>query len=183
MPGLTVFRPADGVETAIAYAWTLQEAQGPVAFSLSRQGLPALERPEGFELEDVFRGAYAIRESASSPDVVLMASGSEVGLCVEAAEKLAEAGVEARVVSAPSLELFESRPEEEQLVLLPDDGTPIVAVEAGCGERFRRYTGRSGLVHGLKRFGESGPYKDLADHFGFTPEKLSRRVLEHLGRG
>jgi len=113
---------------------------------------------------------------------VLLASGSEVALCADAAARLAEQAVEARVVSVPSLELFAARPESEQLALVPDDGTPVVAVEAGCGERFRRLVGRRGLVYGLDRFGESAPYKDLAEHFGFTPEKLAKRVLEHLGR-
>lgn len=183
LPGMTLFRPADGIETAMAYAWTLSKADGPVALSLSRQGLPALERPGSFELSDVFGGAYAVREPEGAPEVVLLASGSEVALCLDTADRLAEAGVAARVVSAPSLELFGARPEAEQLALVPDDGTPIVAVEAGCGERFRRYVGRRGLIHGLQRFGESAPYKVLADHFGFTPEKLSQRVLAHLGRG
>lgn len=182
MPGLTVFRPADGVETAMAYGWGLQHAQGPIALSLSRQGLPALDRPEGFELKDILRGAYRVRDTADSPDVILLASGSEVALCLETADSLAKGGVEAQVVSMPSLELFDAQSESEQLKLIPDDGTPVVAVEAGCGERFRRYVGRRGLIHGLKRFGESAPYKDLATRFGFTPEALSRSVQEHLER-
>jgi transketolase len=183
MPGLAVFRPADGVETAMAYAWILQKAEGPAALSLSRQGLRALERPADFELQDVWKGAYAVVEPDGAPDVVLLATGSEVALCVDAAERLAKAGLETRVVSVPCLELFLARSESEQLALVPDDGTAIVAVEAGVGESFRRLVGRDGLVYGLDRFGESAPYKDLADHFGFTPEKLAKRVLEHLGRG
>ncbi len=182
IPGLTVFRPADGLETALAYAWILQKASGPAMLSLSRQTLRALVRPAGFEQQDVWKGAYAVVETRGAPDVVLMASGSEVALCVDTAALLAKQGVSARVVSAPCLELFDARPEAEQLALVPDDGTPIVAVEAGCAESFRRYVGRSGLIHGITRFGESAPDKVLADHFGFVPEKLARRVLAHLGR-
>ena len=182
MPGLTVFRPADGVETAMAYGWALQNSQGPVALSLSRQALPALDRPEGFDFKEVWRGAYTVRATMDPPDVILLASGSEVSLCLETAAALAAGGVEARVVSMPSLELFQSQSEAEQLRLIPDDGTPIVAVEAGCGERFRRYVGRQGLIHGLKHFGESAPYKQLAERFGFTPEALSQSVREHLDR-
>ena len=182
MPGLTIFRPADGVETAMAYAWALQKAEGPVALSLSRQGLPALERPEDFDLKEIHRGAYSVRQTDGKPDVLLLASGSEVALCLETAEQLATAGIQASVVSMPSLELFQSQSEADQLALIPDDGTPVVAVEAGCGERFRRYVGRRGLIHGIQHFGESAPYKQLAERFGFTPAALSQRVREHLGR-
>jgi transketolase len=183
IPGLTVFRPADGVETAMAYAWILQKAGGPSMLALSRQGLRALERPTGFEPQDVWKGAYVVGESSGAPDVVMLASGSEVALCLDAARLLAESGVSARVVSAPCLELFDARPQNEQLAVVPDDGTPIVAVEAGCGESFRRYVGRNGLIYGINHFGESAPDEVLADHFGFVPEKLAKRVLEHLGRG
>jgi transketolase len=180
IPGLTVFRPADGVETAMAYAWALQRAEGPVIFSLTRQGLEAVDRPESFELEDVWKGAYGVREPGRTPDVVLVASGSEVSLASQAAEGLAERGIEARVVSMPSLELFRAQPEVDQLALVPDDGTPIVAVEAGRGESYRGLVGRRGLIIGMAHFGESAPAGKLAEEFGFTPGSVADRVAEHI---
>ena len=183
VPGLTIFRPADGVETAMAYAWALQRADGPVLFSLTRQGLKAVERPEGFELEDVWKGAYGVREPGRAPDVVLVASGSEVSLACEAAEGLAAKGVEARVVSMPCLELFFAQPEADQLALVPDDGTPLVAIEAGRGESYRGLVGRRGLVIGMPHFGESAPAGRLAEEFGFTPSAVADRVAKHLSDG
>jgi transketolase len=180
VPGLTLFRPADGVETAMAYAWALQHADGPVLFALTRQGLKGLTRPADFELEDVWKGAYRVREPERSADVVLVASGSEVSLACEAAAVLAVQGVEARIVSMPCLELFNAQPEADQLALVPDDGTPVVAIEAGRGESYRGLVGRRGLVIGMSWFGESAPAGRLAEEFGFTPNGVATRVAEYL---
>jgi transketolase len=139
-----------------------------------------VDRLEGFELEDVWKGAYGVREPGRSPDVVLVASGSEVSLASEAAEGLAERGIEARVVSMPRLELFFAQPEADQLALVPDDGTPVVAVEAGRGESYRRLVGRRGLIIGMAHFGESAPAGKLAEEFGFTPGAVADRVAEHI---
>ncbi|MBW2363389.1 MAG: transketolase [Deltaproteobacteria bacterium] len=182
IPNFTVFRPADGVETAMAYAWVLQRAEGPVALSLTRQGLPALERPAGFQSEDVWKGAYSVREPDGKPDLVILASGSEVSLALGAADQLAGEGVSARVVSMPCIDLFAEQPEADQLALIPDDGTPLVGVEAGRGESYRRFVGRSGLVYGVQRFGASAPAGDLAAHLGFTPDALAAAIRTHLGR-
>jgi len=183
IPGLTVFRPADGLETAMAYAWALQRAEGPVALSLSRQKVVALKREAGFRLEDVWRGAYVLSQPSGPPDVVLAASGSEVPLACETASMLAERGLAARVVSVPSLELFWQQPADERAAVVPDDGTPVVAVEAARGQAFGRLVGPRGLIVGMDRFGASAPWEQLADHFGFTPEKLTARVAEFLGSG
>ena len=180
VPGLTTFRPADGVETAMAYAWALQRADGPVLFALTRQGLKGFARPAGFELEDVWKGGYRVREPARAPDVVLVASGSEVPLSLAAAESLAAGGTEARVVSMPCLELFLAQSESDQLALVPDDGTPVVAVEAGRGESYRRFVGRNGLIIGIPHFGESAPAGRLGEEFGFTPGSVAARVGEYL---
>ncbi len=180
IPDLTLFRPADGVETAMAYAWIVQRAEGPALLSLSRQKLAALERPAGFELEDIWKGAYPVQPGEGEPDVVLMASGSEVALACQAAARLAASGVVARVISAPCLELFAAQPESYQLALVPNDGTPVVAIEAGRGESFRRYVGRDGLILGVQGFGASAPAADLAEEFGFTPEQVAERVLAKL---
>ncbi len=176
VPGLTVFRPADGVETAMAYAWYLEKSRGPVLLSLTRQGVPALERSAPFAAEDVWKGAYVVTEPSRKPDVVLLATGSEVSLAVAAAEELSRDGVQARVVSMPCVDLFLEQPEADQDAVLPDDGTPVVAIEAGRAESLRRFVGRRGLVIGMDGFGASAPYKALADHFGFTPESVAKRV-------
>jgi transketolase len=151
-----------------------------VLFALTRQGLKGLTRPGDFELEDVWKGAYRLREPGRSADVVLVASGSEVSLAWDAAEELATQGVEARIVSMPSLERFNAQSEADQLALVPDDGTPVVAIEAGRGESYRGLVGRRGLVIGMSRFGESAPASRLAEEFGFTPSAVATRVAEYL---
>jgi transketolase len=180
IPGLTVFRPADGVETAMAYAWYLERSSGPVLLSLTRQGVPALDRPASFEPLDVWKGAYIVSEPAEKANVVLLATGSEVGVAVDAAEELAKDGIRARVVSMPCVNLFLEQSEADQDSVLPDDGTPIVAIEAGRGESLRRFVGRRGLVIGMEGFGASAPYQDLAKHFGFTSENVAKRVKAHV---
>ena len=195
IPGLTLFRPADGVETAMAYAWYLEQAKGPVVLSLTRQTVPGLERPAGFDPRDVWKGAHIVsefgassfgcgRRTAARPagraNVILLATGSEVSLAVAAAALLAADGIRARVVSMPSVELFLRLSDAEQDAILPDDGTPIVAIEAGRGETLRRFVGRRGLVIGMERFGASAPYQALAEHFGFTPASVAKRVKAHV---
>jgi transketolase len=180
IPGLTLFRPADGVETAMAWAWIARNARGPALLALSRQKVKALRRGAAFRVEDVWRGGYAVRDPGAGTRVVLLATGSEVALACDAAEKLGADSVPARVVSLPSLELFLEQPEAYRRALLPDDGTPIVAIEVARGESLRRLVGSAGLVYGIDRFGASAPCADLAEHFGFTPDRVCSRVQEHL---
>jgi transketolase len=180
IPGLTVFRPADGIETAMAWAWIAEQSRGPAMLALSRQKLRALERKVPFEPEDVWRGAYAVQDPGAETKVVLVATGSEVALACDAAEKLRCDGVPARVVSLPCLSLFLQQPEEARRRLIPADGTPVVAVEAARGESLWRLVGSNGFVYGMAGFGTSAPQADLAEHFGFTPDRLAARVLEHV---
>ncbi|HKJ24371.1 MAG TPA: transketolase [Myxococcota bacterium] len=182
IPGLVVLRPADGLETALAWAWVAERAEGPVALSLTRQGVPSLTRTSDFEPEDVWKGGYVVRATSGAPDVVLVATGSEVGLACKSAEVLAERGVAARVVSMPSLELFSEQPEAWRHGVVPADGTPVVAVEAARALAFAPLLGPRGLRYGIDTFGASAKPKDLAEHFGFTPEQLTARVLSHLGK-
>jgi len=182
IPGLSVWRPADGVETSMAYAWAAARRDGPVLFSLTRQKLRSLARPKGFVAEDVLKGGYTVVEAGDRVEVVLVATGSEVALACDAEEKLRAEGVGARVVSIPCLDLFLEQPEAYRRALIPDDGTPVVAVEAGVGESFRRLLGARGLVYGIDRFGASAPIPVLAEAFGFTPDKLSAAVLAHIGK-
>jgi len=140
IPNLHVFRPADGLETALVYAWVMKHADGPALLALTRQKVPALTRPQGFRPEDVWKGGYVVEQSEGAPDVVLVATGSEVGLCCEARTLLAEQGIAARVVSVPCLELLREQSDEYQEALVPSEGTPLVAVEAARGQ-WRSLTG------------------------------------------
>ncbi len=180
IPNLTVFRPADGLETALAWGFALERAQGPVALALTRQDLPPLPRSAALDLDGFARGGYVVREATGRADAVLVATGSEVTLACAAAEKLAGQGVAARVVSMPSLECFAAQPAAFRRTILPDDGTPIVAIEAARGESFWRWIGARGLVLGIDGFGASAPIAPLAEKFGFTPDAVAARVLAHV---
>jgi transketolase len=179
IPNVHLFRPADGVETAAAYAWTARHLTGPVAMALSRQKLPALARSRALSAADFARGAYAVRDPAHAA-VVLVASGSEVSLACDAAEKLAAENVSARVVSLPCLELFRAQPKPWRDALIPPDGPPVVTIEAARGQSLRELAGPRGLVYAIERFGASAPYTALAEYFGFTPDRVCARVLELL---
>jgi transketolase len=182
IPGLTVFRPADGIETAMAYAWILESATGPAMLALTRQGVKAPTRSAGFDRAQILKGAYVLQDAAGDamPQVVLVASGSEVSLCVDAAAELAEEGVAVRVVSAPCLELFADQSDEYRASVIPNDDTLVVAVEAGCAESYRRFIGARGIVYGMTRFGASAPAGALAKEFGFTADQVAAKVREHL---
>jgi transketolase len=180
VPHLTVFRPADGVETAMAYAWILEKAEGPCALSLTRQKVPGIERAAGFDPYEIWRGAYTLREASGKPRVVILASGSEVWLACDAAARLEEDGIPTRVVSVPCQELFGQQPDAYQDALVPDDGALLVAVEAAHAQSYRRWIGRRGIVHGMTSFGASAPQSELAKHFGFTPEVLVERIRKAL---
>jgi transketolase len=182
IPNLTVWRPADGVETAIAWAWIARHTSGPSLLALSRQTVPALMREAPFQPEDVLRGAYCVKDDAA-PRVVLVATGSEVSLACAAAEKLRAEGTAARVVSMPCVSLFLEQPADQQRRLIPEEGALVVAIEAGRGESLRRFAGRSGLVCGIDRFGASAPYPALAEAFGFTPDAIAARVRARLAEG
>ncbi len=180
IPGLRVFRPADGVETAMAWAWIAEHREGPALLSLSRQSVPAVRRSAAFEPEQVWRGGYVVEDPAAPIGVVLLATGSEVALAVEAARELREAGIAARVVSLPCLELFLEQDAEYRRSVIPDDGTPVVAIEASRAESLRRVVGANGWIYGIDRFGASAPFEDLAREYGFTPKQLAERVRAEL---
>jgi len=177
MPGMTVIRPADANETAAAWRSIIEYRGGPVALLLSRQKLPILH---GVDSEGVSRGAYVIAD-APDPDVILIASGSEVAPALGARELLAEQGVAARVVSMPSWELFESQSQAYRDSILPPGLKARVAIEAGVATGWERYVGTEGEIIALDRFGASAPYGVLAEKFGFTAEAIAARVSAYLG--
>jgi transketolase len=182
IPGLTVVRPADATETAAAWRAALQSADGPVALILSRQNLPVLDRrklPPAGMLE---RGAYVLSDGSGAPQVVLIATGSEVQLAVKAQGMLAEKGVAARVVSMPSWELFERMPRDYRDAVLPPAIAARVAVEAGIGMGWERYVGAGGAVVGMSGFGASAPGGTVMEKFGFTAERVADVALSVLGR-
>ena len=189
IPGLTVLRPADARETLEAWSVALTRP-GPVALLLTRQAVPALPRdrvrrpgppqaePDGLLLE---RGAYVLSESmaspASGPDLILIASGSEVALCLDAQAQLERQGRATRVVSMPSWELFEEQSAEYREFVLPAKVTARLAVEAAIPLGWERYTGRRGAAIGMSGFGASAPAAALFAHFGFTAEAIATRAL------
>ncbi|HWO69902.1 MAG TPA: transketolase [Actinomycetota bacterium] len=184
MPGLVVIRPADAWEVVEAWRAALERRDGPTALVLSRQDLPVLGRPPNAPADGLRFGAYVLRELGPSgePDVVLLATGSEVHVALGAAEGLADTGLRARVVSMPSWELFEAQPREYREDVLGPRSALRVALEAGASLGWERWVGPGGVLVTLDRFGASAPGPDLMRRFGFTPEAVAERVLAALGR-
>ncbi len=177
IPGLTVWRPGDGLETGMAWAWTAAHARGPVALCLSRQVLPTLAFPEGFDRKQVWRGGYVLREDPRAR-VTLIATGSEVALADAALGLLAQAGIPARLVSMPSVCVFKAQDAAYRDGVL--GRLPRVTLEAGSTAQWASLAGSGALAIGVDGFGVSGPPEDLARHFGLTPEKVSARIREWL---
>ena len=180
IPGLQVIRPADGVETALAWQAALQYA-GPTALILTRQKLPVIGRSASFTPADALKGGYVVSSPATVPAVVIMASGSEVHVAVEAAAALASEGISARVVSVPCLETFLAQSAEYRTEVLPA-GVPRVAFEAGRGMPWGSLVGCDGLFIGIEHFGASAPDKVLAEQFGFTAPQVAEKVAAFLKR-
>jgi transketolase len=180
MPGLTVIRPADANETVEAWRTALG-MKTPACLILTRQALPTLDRSRYAAAAGLAKGGYVLADAeGGAPQVILIASGSEVTLCVEAQEKLAERGVRARVVSMPSFELFEAQPPAYRESVLPAAITARVAVEAAAPFGWDRYAGPKGEIIAMHRFGESAPIKDLMTRFGFTADHVRDAALAQL---
>lgn len=173
IPGLVVIRPADANETVEAWKVALTR-RGPTALALSRQNLPILDRSQLAPASELRKGAYVLADAANGqPDVILLATGSEVVLALEARKLLAAEGIQARVVNMPSWELFEQQPPSYQEAVLPPVITRRVAIEAAVRLGWDRYLGPEGIFIGMDRFGASAPYKVLAEKFGFTPQRVA----------
>ncbi len=177
IPRLSVLRPADARETAAAWRAALERTDGPTALALTRQGLPVLAETAGRAADGVSRGGYVLSEPEGGPaEAILIATGSEVPLAVEAARILADRGQRVRVVSLPSWDRFDAQPEGYRSSVLPPSIPCRLAVEAGSPLGWHKYVGDRGAVHAMEGFGASAPWKDLAQHFGFTAEA----VADHL---
>jgi transketolase len=182
IPNLLVIRPADATETVEAWRVALEHHNGPVALLLSRQKLPILDRSALAPATHLKRGAYILADSDGTPDVILIASGSEVGVALNARQQLQEQGVKTRVVSMPSWELFEQQPPAYHDDVLPPEVTARLAIEAAVPLGWERYVGNQGDVVGLNRFGASAPYKKIFEELGFTGENVALRALAVLDR-
>jgi transketolase len=182
IPHCTVIRPADANEAAEAWRVAVEHQIGPVALILTRQKVPTLDRSIYAPAEGLRRGGYILKEADGGvPEVVLISTGSEVSLTVDAQALLAEQGVRARLVSLPCWELFDAQTEDYRNSVFPA-GVKKVAVEAGASLGWHKYTGSDGDVIALDHFGASAPYETIYKHFGLTPENIANRALSLLGR-
>lgn len=173
IPNLVVLRPADANETSQAWKAAIEGKNNPTALALSRQALPTLDRNIYADAGSTLKGAYVLLDpSQERPDIILMASGSEVDLIIQAGEFLTKEGIAVRLVSFPSWELFEEQPIEYQEQVLPPSVKPRIAVEAGSPIGWKRWVGDHGVVLGLDHFGASAPYQELYQQFGLTPERI-----------
>jgi transketolase len=177
IPNLTVLRPADANETAVAWQIALQTKARPVALVLSRQAVPTLDRTLYASPQGVRRGAYVLQDTVNGkPQLILIGSGSEVGLIVAAADRLQQEGIAVRCVSMPSWDLFDGLPKADRDVVLPPSVRARLAVEAGATQGWHRYVGDAGDVIGIDRFGASAPGATVLREYGFTVDEVYARA-------
>jgi transketolase len=183
IPGLVTLRPGDANEVVEAYRYIMQLRHQPAVLALSRQPLPSLDRSKYAPASGLARGAYVLGDApVGEPEVILIASGSEVSLAVEAHEQLLADGIRSRVVSMPSWDIFEHQTPEYRDSVLPPSVTARVAVEQASTLGWERYVGTSGRVIGMQTFGASAPLKELQKKFGFQPDRVAAAAREQLGR-
>ena len=179
IPNMRVWRPCDAVETAVAWRDAVERTGGPTSLVLTRQNVPHQARTDN-QLEAIRKGGYILRDTESTPTIIFIATGSEVGLVMRAAEALAREGTAARVVSMPCTDLFEAQPEAYRRSVLPPEVEARVVVEAGIGDCWWRYAGPTGRVVSMHEFGESAPAGELFRHFGFTVEHVLSAAKDML---
>jgi len=183
VPGLITLRPSDANEVIEAWKVIMKQQKEPVALVLTRQALPTFDRTKYASAAGVARGAYILAEAeGGKPQVILIATGSEVYLCIDAYEKLKAEGIRTRVVSMPSWDLFEHQDQSYRDQVLPPDVTARVAVEMASTFGWAKYTGPAGRIIGMHTFGASAPLKDLQKKFGFTSEAVIQAARELLGK-
>jgi len=180
IPGLTTIRPCDANEVVEAWQHIAQQRHEPVVLVLSRQKVPTLDRKKYASAEGLHKGAYVIADCQGKPDLLLLATGSEVSLCINAYEELMKEGIKCRVVSMPSWEIFEKQDEAYRNSVIPPDVTARISVEQASTFGWERYVGLQGRSIGMKTFGASAPLKELLKKYGFTPEHLITEAKELL---
>jgi len=178
IPGLTVIRPSDAAETVEAWRQAMNISDGPTALILSRQKLPAIDRKKYGTADGLAMGGYILADTPKVPDIIIIATGSEVSIALDAAGKLAEKGINARVVSMPSIELYEKNSMEYKEKVLPSGAIPRLIVEAGHTMGWDRYLGQRGSIIGITRFGASAPGGTLMKKFGFTADNIVQKAME-----
>jgi transketolase len=176
MPNLTVIRPADANETAEAWRVAMEHREGPVALILTRQNVPVIDRSRFNPANGLRNGAYILADSPARPEIILIATGSEVHLAIEVYEKLRNEGIGVRVVSMPSWELFERQPQEYRNKILPPQITARISIEAGATLGWHKYVALEGGIFGIDHYGASAPGKTVLKEFGFTSENVLKRV-------
>ena len=180
IPNFQVFRPSDAKETAVCFEVALRSNKTPSALMLTRQGVPISSLKIEKIIEGVQKGAYIVKESKGHPEIVFLATGSEVSLALKVADLMKDRNV--RVVSMPCFEIFDIQSEDYKKSIIPDRGCMKISIEAGITHGWERYIGINGLSIGINHFGLSAPYKDLAREFGFTPEKVKNKIIDHLNQ-
>jgi transketolase len=181
IPGFTVIRPADANEVVEAWKVIMQFTHQPVLMALTRQVIPTFDRSKYASAAGVAKGAYVLADApGGNPELIMMATGSEVAPCVAAYEQLSAEGRKIRVVSMPSWEIFDQQSAEYRETVLPSRVTARISVEAGSTMGWSKYVGPAGRSIGMKTFGASAPYKDLLKRFGFTPEAVTAAAREML---
>ena len=178
-PNLDTWRPADAVESAVAWKYAIERADGPSALVFSRQNLPHQSR-DAQQLANVARGGYVLKDSAGEPELILIATGSEVGLAMQAAAKLEEQGRLVRVVSMPSTSVFDQQDAAYKQDVLPLQVGARIAIEASHADYWYKYVGLEGRIIGMTSFGESAPAPALFEHFGFTVDNIVATAEELL---
>nr|WP_322940540.1 transketolase [Pseudomonas sp. s4] len=178
-PNLDTWRPADAVESAVAWKYAIERADGPSALVFSRQNLPHQSR-DAQQLANVARGGYVLKDSAGEPELILIATGSEVGLAMQAAAKLEEQGRQVRVVSMPSTSVFDQQDASYKQAVLPVQVGARIAIEASHADYWYKYVGLEGRIIGMTTFGESAPAPALFEHFGFTVDNIVATAEELL---
>jgi transketolase len=183
VPNLTLIRPADANETAVAWRVALEHRHGPTALALTRQKLPVFDRTKYASAEGLTKGAYVMSESPTGKvDAILIATGSEVSIAIEAQDKLGAEGIGARVVSLPSWTLFDKQPQAYRDEVLPPGITARISIEAGVTFGWSKYVGEKGDMIGLDRYGASAPYQAIFDNLGFTAANVVERVKKLMGK-
>jgi transketolase len=174
-PNMAVWRPADSVETAVAWKAAVLRREGPTSLILSRQNLPHLARTDA-QLADIAKGAYVLLDCNGAPEALVIATGSEVSIALQAVKELQAVGKRVRLVSMPSTSAFDAQPAEWKEKVLPSSVRKRLAVEAAHPDAWYKYVGLDGKVIGMTTFGESAPGPAVMKHFGFTPEKVKAAV-------
>jgi transketolase len=182
IPGLIFIRPSDATETAEAWRSALRHTSGPVALALTRQKLPVIDRSKYASAEGLHRGAYILAEAESgTPDVIIIATGSEVGVALSARDMLQAKSIKTRVVSMPCWEFFARQEAAYHESVIPRSARLRVAVEAAVSFGWERWVGEDGLIIGIDRYGASAPFEVSMRNFGFSPENVAQKILERLG--